>query len=186
LGEAKRRREILGTTHTFEMPHPSLDISRLKNVPKENNPALRRFCQGISTDPLLYIEYTDVNYGYKATHCYDNVRHYVKNHGGEAVYGWIIWKGTDYPLEAEHHAVWKSPSGKIFDITPRVDGENIILFLIDNSRPYDFKNTWCNRSPNGPVYRGIRMDVETIPYAGGHPYHDWIENLPGKPENGLE
>lgn len=160
------------------------------NVPKESTGSLRHFCRSISPETTVYLEYTDTGYGYKATHCYDNVRHYVSHHGGEAVFGWIIWKDTDFQFEAEHHAVWKAPSGKLFDITPRVDGEQQILFLPDPARPYDFQYTWCNRHNSDPIYRfvnnGRPTREEKILYTHRHPYHDWIEKLPGNPENALE
>jgi hypothetical protein len=40
-------------------------------------------------------------------------------------------------LEAEFHAVWISSDGKIIDITPKVDNEDVILFLPDSKRIYD-------------------------------------------------
>ncbi|MFT9206398.1 hypothetical protein [Acetobacter orientalis] len=160
------------------------------NTPKESTGAIRAFCRSISSEHPVYLEYTDTNYGYKATHCYDNVRHYVKHHGGEMLSGWIIWVNTNFKIEAEHHAVWKAPSGNIYDITPRVDEEEQIFFLPDPVRPYDFKHTWLNRHNSDPVLcfhnKGIITREEKIPYNSSHPYHDWISELQGNPENYLE
>jgi len=159
------------------------------NTPKKLTGTLRTFCRTISLESPQYLAYTDTKYGYEATHCYDNVRHYVQNHGGDALYGWIIWENTRFKLEAEHHAVWKSPWGEIFDITPRVDREATVLFLSDPARPYDFKHTFLNRHNSDLVQRfhknGIITREEKIPYTGIHPYHVWISKLPGNPENQL-
>lgn len=167
------------------MPFPNRD-----NTPKNSTGTIRAFCRTISSETPVYLKYTDTNYGYESTHCYDNVRHYVKHHGGEMLSGWIIWVNTIFKIEAEHHAVWKAPSGNIYDITPRVDGEEEILFLPDPARPYDFKNTWLNRHNSNPAlpchYNGIPTTKEKIPYSGVHPYHEWIAKLPGNTKNHLE
>ena len=167
-----------------------MNSTKKDNVPTKLNGSVGAFCREISKEKPIYIEFSDAKYGYEATHCYDNVKHYIENHGGEAVYGWIIWKDTDFPLSAEHHAVWKSPSGKLYDITPRVDGEEKIVFLADPARPYDFKHTWCNRH-NGDSSKpfwmnGAKTRDEKIEYRGYHPYHRWIGELPGNPDNSLE
>ena len=166
--------------------------SKKNNVPEESTGSIRKFCKDISNGTPEYLEYTDTKYGYEATHCHDNVRHYVKHHGGEVVYGWIIWCNTKFKLEAEHHAVWKSPSGKLYDITPRVDGEEKVLFLPDPGRPYDFESRflWCNRHNGDPIlrfaYQGQKTRKERAPYPHVHPYHAWIRDLPGNSDNALE
>ncbi|MBC3486707.1 hypothetical protein HU750_13595 [Pseudomonas sp. SWRI50] len=49
--------------------------------------------------------------------CYWNVDTMVRRYGGVAVYGWeiSIWKKSH--INAMHHAIWRSPSGDLFDVT---------------------------------------------------------------------
>ena len=51
-------------------------------------------------------------------------------------------------LEAVHHAVWHRPDNTLADVTPKVDGEQRILFLPDPARPFDFTNSvaWGNKN----------------------------------------
>ena len=73
----------------------------------------------------------------KPDFCYENVRNYVALHAGDIQHGWIIWELPDVFLQAEFHAVRISPVGELIDITPKVDGENKILFLPDSKRVYN-------------------------------------------------
>lgn len=41
-------------------------------------------------------------------------------------------------VEAEFHAIWRSPSGDLKDITKRTDSEKTILFLKEHQRKYDY------------------------------------------------
>ena len=62
--------------------------------------------------------------------CTASVRGHIKKHGGEMVLGWIIWVGP-LLVEGEAHAVWRSPTGELIDITPKPDGEKEIVFCPD-------------------------------------------------------
>lgn len=42
-------------------------------------------------------------------------------------------------LEAEFHACWLDQEGNLIDITPKLDGDSIILFLPDTERTYEHK-----------------------------------------------
>lgn len=66
--------------------------------------------------------------------CYGAVSVKVRRDGGAAQYGWIIWQTAELMIEAEFHAVWKSSDGTLTDITPKVDGETVVLFLPDPVR----------------------------------------------------
>lgn len=73
----------------------------------------------------------------KPLNCYFNVEEKVKRDGGSIVYGWAILKG-DLILEAEHHGIWKSDSGLLYDITPREEiNLDSIMFIEDNDRKYE-------------------------------------------------
>ncbi len=69
--------------------------------------------------------------------CFFNVPEKIKRDGGQMQIGWTIWEMQNVLVEAEFHAVWKSPDGHLVDITPKQDGENIILFHPDSKRCYN-------------------------------------------------
>ena len=68
--------------------------------------------------------------------CFSNVLHMIQLHGGVMVLGWTIWQWGNILLDAEAHAIWQSPDGKLVDITPHSYQETSILFLQDSSVNY--------------------------------------------------
>ena len=71
--------------------------------------------------------------------CYENVLGKIKKSAGSIVYGWYF-REYDYMIEAEFHAIWKSPEGLLIDITPPQDPIlKQILFVIDESRNFNIK-----------------------------------------------
>ncbi|MBD1385827.1 SEC-C domain-containing protein [Mucilaginibacter rigui] len=68
--------------------------------------------------------------------CFENVGNKVVSEGGQRIIGWQIWE-TPYMIEAELHAVWLTPSGAFFDVTPRKHLLNNILFIADPNFKYD-------------------------------------------------
>jgi hypothetical protein len=91
--------------------------------------------------------------------CFNNVRTVCDRHGGESVYGWVIWEWKDNFLEAEHHAVW-SKDGRLFDVTPHRCGGRDVLFLSEPDRAYDF--TEHKRVDN--VRMALRSDAKVREY----------------------
>jgi len=71
--------------------------------------------------------------------CFNNVVDRVRLLGGDFVYGWAIWEWPGVFVEAEHHAVWRSPDGVLIDITPHEYPTHGVLFLPDPSATYDFQ-----------------------------------------------
>ena len=69
--------------------------------------------------------------------CFGNVAAQVEKYGGERILGWTIWEWPNVLIEAEFHAIWKSPEGTLLDITPKADGESEILFVSDLTAIYD-------------------------------------------------
>lgn len=69
--------------------------------------------------------------------CLTIVPEHVACHGGKQLTGWAIWEGT-HIIEAEFHAVWRNPEGRIVDLTPRPPELALanILFLEDLGREY--------------------------------------------------
>lgn len=104
--------------------------------PEQIDSATRAFCATISPEPPLYVRVEPAP-GAKPAYCFDNSVAQAQRHGGEAVYGWAIWRWPGRWFEAEHHAVWRSPVGDLLDITPQAGDPPRVLFLPDPSAPYD-------------------------------------------------
>jgi hypothetical protein len=68
--------------------------------------------------------------------CFHNVEAKVQKDDGAIVYGWQLWEWPSVLVEAEFHAVWRSRDGLCIDITPKVDGEEKVLFVPDERRKY--------------------------------------------------
>ena len=97
---------------------------------------VKKFCKSISHKVPVFLPFTEIDPRYQAGTCYPNVLHCVKHNGGSPQYGWLIWQSIVH-TEAEHHSVWKHPDGRLLDITPRFDGETMVLFLPDNLAPIE-------------------------------------------------
>jgi hypothetical protein len=67
--------------------------------------------------------------------CFPNVEQKVLIDGGDIIYGWQIWKG-ELICEAEFHAVWRTISGDLIDITPKGFPIERILFVQDDRVQY--------------------------------------------------
>lgn len=57
-----------------------------------------------------------------------NVEDKISIDNGEIVYGWKLYK-SEILAGAERHAVWKSPSRELIDVTLDPDNKETILFL---------------------------------------------------------
>ncbi len=82
----------------------------------------------------------------KPNDCFDCVRHKVERDGGRIRFGWAIWEWPRVLIEAEHHAVYESPDGRLIDITPSsLPDVRRRLFLPDDTAIYDFANEGVRR-----------------------------------------
>lgn len=70
-------------------------------------------------------------------YCFENVRDVIAESGGEIVYGWLVWQHGKVFVEAEHHGVWRKPTGELVCITPQIPPEKAITFIPDPSATYD-------------------------------------------------
>ena len=72
----------------------------------------------------------------EANRCFGNVIEKVNRDGGLAQYGWYfaVMPGI---LSALHHAVWRSPDGRLADVTPFQGSELLeegkVVFIADNA-----------------------------------------------------
>lgn len=94
------------------------------------------FCAGIAPAAPVYVPVRPEP-GAKFIHCFENSETAARVHGGEAVYGWAIWRWPGRWFEAEHHAVWRGPDNALVDVTPQTGDPVRILFVADPSAPYD-------------------------------------------------
>lgn len=69
--------------------------------------------------------------------CFPIVDEYILINGGERIIGWALWELPDLYIEAEFHAIWKSPDGELIDLNPRSLKTENILFLQDDSILYE-------------------------------------------------
>lgn len=106
-------------------------------TPKTITPAILALCEdmGLTGEPL-YLDVSPTGDA-RALDCFPVVARQVERAGGETCYGWRIWELPWAYVEAEFHAVWRSPAGELVDITPTETGISRILFVPDPSAVYE-------------------------------------------------
>jgi hypothetical protein len=104
--------------------------------PAEIDAATRAFCAAISPHAPLYVPVAPAAHS-KVAYCFDNSVAQAGAQGGEAAYGWAIWRWPGRWFEAEHHAVWRRPDGSLLDVTRQLGDPERILFLPDPEKIYD-------------------------------------------------
>jgi hypothetical protein len=67
--------------------------------------------------------------------CHFNIWVQCDKAGGEPQHGWLLAEDAveDF-AEAQFHTVWRSPDGRLLDMTPRADGEKRVMFVPDAGR----------------------------------------------------
>ncbi len=123
--------------------------------PQPIDAATRAFCAAISPAEPLYVPVAPAPAS-KVAYCFDNSVAQAEAQGGSAVYGWAIWRWPARWFEAEHHAVWRSPAGALIDVTPHEGDPPRILFLPDESAPYDpatFRRNRMSPEPGNELAR---------------------------------
>lgn len=68
--------------------------------------------------------------------CFAVIPQHVLAAGGEQLLGWAIWEYPGIFIEAEFHAVWRDPSGRLLDLSPRPIAFDKITFLPDQNAEY--------------------------------------------------
>ena len=95
--------------------------------------------------------------GESVNECFGLVNRCVAEKGGEALVGWSLWELPTLFVEAEFHAIWRSPSGSLLDISPRSSPTARVLFLPDPVRRYEGRSIDNVRVP-------IRRDPTLLEY----------------------
>jgi len=110
-----------------------------QTTPRKITEDILIFCKEIDPESKpLFVEVhpvRDVRFNY----CLTDVPQYAQQHGGKAVFGWIIWEVPGLLFEAEFHTCFRDKDENLTDITPKPDGESRILFLPDSHRVYQNK-----------------------------------------------
>lgn len=101
---------------------------QLTTPEKSDNPSLD-FARSLNPESeLIYVPVKPASDS-APNECYSNVERVVEQKGGQKLIGWQVWEWPGYFAEAECHAVWKSPTGELFDVTPKIEKQ--ILFIED-------------------------------------------------------
>ena len=124
----------------------------LETTPNALNAQIASFCGTLSSETPQFISVTEDVHGLYGW-CSIGVQRKVQADGGAAVFGWTIWQWAGLFLNAEFHSVWRSPAGKLEDITPKPQGELQILFVPDLNHPADFDFTQRPRNRRIRLYR---------------------------------
>lgn len=117
--------------------------------PETIDAATLAFCASIAPAEPLYVPVRPAPHG-KRAYCFRNSVIEAQRSGGEAVYGWAVWRWPGRWFEAEHHAIWRSPEGELIDVTPQQGDPPRILFLPDEAAIYDPRTFRTNvMAPDG-------------------------------------
>jgi hypothetical protein len=126
--------------------------------PSQIDAATLAFCATISPHAPFYVPVGPAPHA-RVAYCFDNSVAQAAAQGGEAAYGWAIWHWPGRWFEAEHHAVWRRPDGRLLDVTPQLGDPERILFLPDPDAIYDPGTFRTNvMTPDG----GNRLAAEYI------------------------
>ncbi len=121
----------------------------METIPKEITPSIRELAKELGTGEPVWVSVKPFAYA-QPGRCYPNVAAYVEAFGGEAREGWLVWEDDcGRWLKAIHHAVWRSPDGRLLDITPHADGEQTIVFCPGG------KVKWDGQHPVAGVYKPL-------------------------------
>ena len=106
--------------------------------------------------PPVYVDVRPIQ-GAPSKECFPIVEEQIRTQGGTSVIGWSLWEMPTLFVEAEFHAVWQSPDGSLWDISPKAEPTQRILFLIDPAREYQQRQVNNFRKPlrQDPVVLGF-------------------------------
>lgn len=112
-------------------------VMKRTTTPDQVTSLVRRFCNRVVPGGKpVYLEETPQP-GARPQQCFKNVEAKISGDGGSVQHGWTIWFWASVLMEAEFHGVWKSPSGELVDVTPRLADVKRVLFLPDAKRQYE-------------------------------------------------
>lgn len=106
-------------------------------TPAESNQTIVALCAELSPGETPF--YVDVvpNTEEPVNECFHVVNRQIARFGGASVIGWAIWELPTVFIEAEFHAVWRSPDGNHVDVAPKSTPTRRVFFLPDRNRTYE-------------------------------------------------
>lgn len=93
--------------------------------------------------------------------CALNVKKLVDREGGEIEFGWLIAVWPKVLVEFIAHAIYSSPCGERYCITPDQDGCQRKLFVSDNKLDFDFRDPEA-RMPTRMIASNSDPDITTL------------------------
>lgn len=103
----------------------------MQRVPQTIDHNVKRMIWRIgSSEEPLYLDVKAEPFA-EVGECFSSVKEKIRRDGGSLQLGWEIWQIPDIMIEAEFHAVWKSPDDELVDITPKKYQIDRILFVPD-------------------------------------------------------
>ena len=121
-------------------------------APEASAPAVARLCETVCPGQKPVYLRRDFDPAAGHLDCFGDVEQRVKSCGGSVQYGWHIWIWPAVLIEAEFHAVWRTPEGELVDISTPPDYASRVLFLPDPDRVYE------DRQVNN-----VRMSLDSNP-----------------------
>jgi hypothetical protein len=131
---------------------PGRKMMKRETIPNQITDKIMELCNQVVPGAIpVFIEVVPHDYAI-INECFNNVDEMVRRNGGEKVNGWSVWQWANIMVEVEAHAIWRSPSGRLIDITPHINQEKQILFLPDERLAF-----------NGYSIDSIRMPLTDSP-----------------------
>lgn len=119
----------------------------MASVPNIEAEHLSIFCTEIAANSIPIVALCMPRFDRPSNECFSLVEEQIAGNGGSMVVGWAIWEHTGLFIEAEFHAVWKSPEGKFVDLSARPLLLSHVVFLPDPSRRYEGRQVDNIRKP---------------------------------------
>lgn len=149
-------------------------------TPKDILPAISELCRSITPGAKpLFLE-VNAQEGARFGECFANVQKMITKHGGGKQHGWLIWERPGIFVEAEFHCVWETNEGELFDVSPRQDGEEVVLFLPDSARRFDGRPVPNKRKAltNDPLVSRFLKSRDKIDKCRRRTYRDGRFTMP--------
>jgi hypothetical protein len=117
-----------------------------QTTPKAIDEAVIAFFTDLGVSNAQFVEVRPAP-GAELGMCQRNVTEHIKRNGGTLVHVWAIWANRLF-LMGEFHAVWRSPTGTLVDVTPAAEGETRVLCAVakEYGEDFDFANRPANRA----------------------------------------
>lgn len=161
----------------------------MSQIPNKKDAFVRSFCRRVVANGRPQYVQLRPAVSEPVNECFSIVSAQVAAYGGTRQIGWAIWVWPKVLIEAEFHAVWKRPDGRLVDITPKPEPFERILFVKDSAREYEGIQIDNIRQPLNDDPRTLRFvelaNAVFVELNHGHlaDYHGEVEATPeGSPQ----